>query len=153
MPRISLSTYFHITRASALYDIVVTAPFATPWSFALLHTQLSESNVWLGGEPLAPFALVNVLITCLMGSLVMLWSAMRLFQPSLALGRYDGAGRFLFAGWMSWALAQGGLPLVWLFLVPELLWGVAQCWPVQRSQAVERRQASRLRLVRLSSAP
>lgn len=153
MPSMSLSNYFHITRASALYDIVATAPFATPWTFAMLHAQLSSTNVWLGGEPLAPFALVNILITCLMGSLVMLWSAMRLFQPSLALGRYDGAGRFMFAGWMIWSLAQGGLPLVWLFLIPEVLWGVAQCWPVERTQAVERRRPSRLRLVSLSSTP
>ena len=130
MPTISLHAYHRITRASALYDIFATAPFATPWTFALLYTRLSETNVAMGGAPLPPFELVHTLITCLMGSLVMLWSFMRLAEPSVALGRYDALGRFMFSAWMIWALVQGGLPLVWLFLIPELLWGVAQYWPV-----------------------
>lgn len=150
MLTVSLPTYHRITRASALYDIFVTAPFATPWTFALVYPQLSDTNVWLGGAPLPAFELVHVLITCLMGSLVMLWSFMRLGEPSLVLGHYDGIGRFMFSAWMAWALLQGGLPLVWLFLVPELLWGVAQWLPVTPAQVPERRQRASLTLVRAS---
>ena len=147
MLTVSLPTYHRITRASALYDIFVTAPFATPWTFALVYPQLSDTNVWLGGAPLPAFGLVHVLITCLMGSLVMLWSFMRLGEPSLVLGHYDGIGRFMFSAWMAWALLQGGLPLVWLFLVPELLWGVAQWWPVASVPASKCRRKSHLTLV------
>jgi len=150
MPTVTLSTYLRITRASALFDILIVAPFATPWTFALLYPQLDRLNIWLGGAALAHFARIHILITCLMGSLVLLWSVRRLIEPSLALGRYDGAGRFMFASWMTWALAQGGLPLVWLFLVPELLWGVAQWWPVAPSRTPQRMNRAGLRLVRLS---
>ena len=150
MPTVSLFTYYRITRASALYDIFVTAPFATPWTFMLLYPQLSEMNVWLGGDPLPPFAMLHILITCLMGSLVMLWSFMRLGEPTLALGHYDGIGRFMFSAWMVWALLQGGLPLVWLFLIPELLWGVAQWVPVTPAPIPERRSKASLTLVRAS---
>ena len=129
---VTLSTYLRITRASALFDILIVAPFATPWTFLLLYPQL------------------HVMITCLMGSLVLLWSVRRLLEPSLALGRYDGAGRFLFASWMLWALVQGGLPLVWLFLVPELLWGVAQWWPVAPMRTAQRSNGPGLKLVRAS---
>lgn len=150
MLTVTLPTYLRITRASALFDIVVVAPFATPWTFALLYPQLTALNMRLGGTALAPFAQIHILITCLMGSLVLLWSVRRLLEPSLALGRYDGAGRFLFASWMVWALAAGGLPLVWLFLVPELLWGVAQWWPVAPSPAARRGNGAGLKLVRAS---
>lgn len=150
MPTVTLSTYLRITRASALFDILIIAPFATPWTFLLLYPQLNSLNLWMGGRMLPPFAELHILITCLMGSLVLLWSVRRLLEPSLALGRYDGAGRFLFATWMLWALVQGGMPLVWLFLVPELLWGVAQWWPVAPSRTAGRSNRPGLKLVRAS---
>jgi hypothetical protein len=147
---VTLSTYLRITRASALFDILIVLPFATPWSFLLLYPHLNAVNQWLGGAMLPPFAGIHILITCLMGSLVLLWSVRRLMEPSLALGRYDGAGRFLFATWMVWALVEGGLPLVWLFLVPELLWGVAQWWPVSPSRTPRRTNKAGLKLVHMS---
>ncbi len=148
MPTVTLPAYLRITRASALFDILVVAPFATPWTFLLLYPQLSNLNIALGGPMLATFAPIHVLIACLMGSLVLLWSVRRLLEPSLALGRYDGAGRFLFASWMLWALAESPVPVVWLFLVPELLWGVAQWWPVAPSRSARRDNKPGLKLVR-----
>ena len=150
MPTVTLSTYLRITRASALFDILIVAPFATPWTFQLLFPQLGRLNLWMGGAALPPFAQLHTMITCLMGSLVLLWSVRRLLEPSLALGRYDGAGRFMFAAWMLWALASGGLPLVWLFLVPELLWGVAQWWPVAPARTARRGNRPGLKLVHAS---
>jgi hypothetical protein len=70
-------------------------------------------------------------IAGLLGSIVLVWSLLRLRAPSLQLGRYDGTGRFLFAGWMAWALAQTGAPVLWLLLLPEFLWGVGQWWRVE----------------------
>lgn len=152
MPTLSPSTYYRLARASALYDIFIITPFATPWTFALLYPQLSNLNVWLGGAPLAPSAPVQVLFACLLGSLVLLWSTLRLLRTSLVLGRFDAAGRAAFAVWMAWALAQGGLPLLWFYFVPEVLWAVAQGLPVApgrvSQQLVQRRP--HLTLVRVS---
>jgi hypothetical protein len=128
--RFSLPAYLKLVRASACYDLLLTAPFATPWSFALAHDQLSALNRWLGGAPLPAFTPFHMLFTCLMGSVVLVWSVLRLQSASLRLGRFDGVTRFLFALWMGWALAATGAPLLWLFVLPELAWGVAQWLPV-----------------------
>jgi len=130
MLTLSPAACFRIMRASAIYDIVMILPFATPWSFALLYPQLSTLNVWLGGAPLPASSPVLVLFACLLGTLVLLWSGLRLLRPSRVLGRVDALGRAVFALWMAWALAQGGLPLLWCYLLPEVLWALAQAWPV-----------------------
>jgi hypothetical protein len=133
-----LSTYLHIVRASAWYDLLLTLPFATPWSFALAHVQLSAVNRWLGGDALPSFTPFHVLFACLMGSVVLVWSVLRLHRTELRLGRYDGAARFLFALWMGWTLTQTGAPLLWLFVAPEFAWGVAQWLPVQDCSSTAR---------------
>ena len=132
LPVFRASTFRHVVRASALYDLVVTAPFATPWSFAWLQAQLSVTNQQLGGTSLPAFGPFHVLIACLLGSVVMVWSVLRLRHPEPRLGRYDGAARFLFSGWMAWALLQTGEPVLWLFIVPEFAWGLLQWWPLAR---------------------
>ena len=144
---LSFSTrrFLHIVRASAAYDLLLTAPFATPWSFALMAGQLSTINEALGGAPLPGFGVFHVLIACLFGSVVVVWSVLRLARPSIELGRYDGAARVLFATWMAWALALSGAPLLWLFVVPEAAWGVVQWWPVAREGAIPASEASAVR--------
>lgn len=126
------TTYRRIVRASAIYDLLVTAPFATPWTFALAYGHLQALNTALGGAPLPAFAPLHVLFACLMGSLVLVWAVLRIRDPQPRFGRYDGAARFLFATWMAWALALSNTPLLWLFLVPEALWGIVQWLPLRR---------------------
>ena len=133
MPALPLLSYLRLARASALYDVVQIVPFATPWTCALLLDRLSALNLWLGGAPLPPFAPLHLLLATLLGTLVLLWCAVRLKEPSLRLGRVDGAGRLLFAFWIAWAMCKADLPVLWLFLAPELLWGVAQWWPVDQA--------------------
>ncbi|OEZ96710.1 hypothetical protein [Duganella phyllosphaerae] len=128
----SASSFRSIVRASGVYDLLVTAPFATPWTFALAHSQLSAINQALGGAALPAFAPFHVLFACLLGSVVLVWSALRIADPQQRFGRYDGAARLLFGTWMAWALNATGAPLLWLFIVPELAWGVVQCWPVRK---------------------
>ena len=132
MPSFSPATFRRIVQASAVYDVLATAPFATPWTFAWDWRQLSELNARLGGSSLAPLAVLPTLIAALLGSLVLVWSALRIARPEVRLGRYDGATRFLFSAWMAWALHATGEPLLWVFLVPEFAWGVVQWWPVSR---------------------
>ena len=128
-----LPSYLRLTRASALYDIVVVAPFATPWTFALLYAQLSHINQWLGADPLPGFDTNHYLLASLLGTVVLTWSACRLTAPSLMLGRFDATARLVFSAWLAWAMLQDPLPVLWLFLVPELLWGVVQWWPIDSS--------------------
>lgn len=142
MVGVSARTYRHIVFGSALYDLVLTAPFATPWTFALARAQLSAINAWLGGAPLPAFEPFHALFACLLGSVVLVWSALRLTDPQRRFGRYDGVARALFSTWMGWALWMTGAPLLWLFVVPEACWGVAQWLPVAGPDgAPERRQA------------
>jgi hypothetical protein len=131
MPVFSPANFRRIVRASAAYDVLATAPFATPWTFSWNWRQLSDLNVRLGGTALPPFDVYPTLVASLMGSLVLVWSALRLSTPVARLGRFDGAARFLFSTWMAWALTLTHQPLLWLFLVPEFAWGVVQWWPVR----------------------
>ena len=125
------ASFLTVVRASAAYDLLLTAPFATPWTFAFAHAHLSALNSRLGGGALPGFDPIHTLFACLMGSIVLVWTVLRLRAPSVRLGRYDGVGRFLFSAWMAWALAVSGTPLLWLFLIPEFCWGVVQWLPVE----------------------
>ncbi|MYN03029.1 hypothetical protein GTP41_13045 [Pseudoduganella sp. DS3] len=121
-----------LVRASAAYDLLLTAPFATPWTFAIAHGHLSALNQALGGAPLPEFGVMHMLFAGLLGSIVVVWSWLRLRDPLPRYATYDGTARFLFSAWFAWTLAlgQGGLPLVWLFIVPEFAWGVVQWYAV-----------------------
>lgn len=125
------TTFRKIVLGSAIYDLIVTAPFATPWSFAYAHEQLAAINQALGGTALPAFTPFHVLFACLLGSVVLVWSVLRISDPQTRYGRFDGVARFLFTSWMSWTLAITGAPLLWLFVIPEFAWGVAQWLPVR----------------------
>lgn len=129
----SLPAFRRLVRASAVYDVLMTAAFATPWTLLLLREQLSTVNVRLGGVPLPVFEPFHLLIGCLLGSVVLVWSALRIVDPQPRFGRYDAAARYLFSLWMSWALLVTGEPVLWLFIVPELAWGLAQSLPLRVS--------------------
>jgi hypothetical protein len=129
----SVSNFTRLVRASGVYDVLVTAAFATPWSFALVHSKLSGINQALGGNALPVFAPFHVLFACLLGSVVLVWSLLRIADPQQRFGRYDGAARMMFATWMVWALSSTGEPVLWIFILPELAWGVAQWWPVRHA--------------------
>ena len=42
--RLNHAIFLTIVRASAAYDLLLTAPFATPWTFAFAHAHLVQ---WL----------------------------------------------------------------------------------------------------------
>lgn len=138
MHSISQSNYIKVIRASAWYDVAVTALFATPWTFTLVHEATSRFNQLLGGAALPAFGPLQTMIASMMGTVVLLWSVLRLVEPTVRLGRFDGTGRFLFAAWMAWALSASGAPVLWLFVVPEFAWGVVQWWPVAGQAAASR---------------
>jgi hypothetical protein len=122
--------YRHVVRGSAWYDLIVTAAFATPWSFAFVHGLLSALN--LPGE-LPAFQPVHLLMANLLGSLVCVWAVLRIRDPQAFYGRYDAVARFLFAAWQAYALLHGASSILLVFLVFELAWGIAQVLPVRAS--------------------
>lgn len=133
----SRAGYRGLVRASGWYDLLVTAAFVTPWSLMLLHSLLMQlSRQWgLGGE-LPAFAPLHVLMANLMGSIVCVWSVLRIRDPQLQFGRYDAVGRLLFASWQAYALSQGATQLLWGILVLELAWAMLQLWPVHAEAAL-----------------
>ena len=126
--------YGRIVRASALYDLIVTAPFATPWTFALLGAWLAGIDAALGlpGSIEAPEGLA-MLMGNLMGSVVLVWSVARYRLGLPVLGRYDAVARLLFASWQIHALATGMSWVVLPFLAVEIGMGIAQSLPVRGS--------------------
>ena len=125
--------YLRLVRVSAWYDLAVTAAFATPWTYMLLHHALSQLGETLGlGVPSAldPF---QILYANLMGSVVIAWALLRIVQTQPLHGLFDGATRVLFSSWQAYALAHGATRLLWPFLVFEVMFALAQLRPWLRT--------------------
>ena len=128
----SLPRYLRLVQASAWYDLLVTWPFATPWTFVWLYTQLGGVALALGlPGVMHPLDATQVLLANLMGSVVVAWSLARLLAPSLLLGRLDATARLLFAAWQVHAYLSGASAIVLGFTAFELLFGIAQFWRVR----------------------
>jgi hypothetical protein len=125
--------YRRVVRGSAWYDLIVTAAFVTPWSFAGLHgalTGLSQALDLPGTLP--AFEPMHMLMANLLGSIVCVWAVLRIRDPQQVFGRYDAVGSFLFSAWQLYALLHGASSLLVVFLVFELAWGVVQVLPVRQ---------------------
>ncbi|MDX9684246.1 hypothetical protein [Pseudomonas protegens] len=124
--------YRKLVRASGWYDLLVTLAFATPWSFMALHGLLQDTVQALNLPGALPvFEPMHMLMANLMGSIICVWSVLRIRDPQQAFGRYDAVGRILFATWQVYALAHGATALIGVILFFELAWGVAQLLPVR----------------------
>jgi hypothetical protein len=126
------SSYLRVVRASAWYDLVATAGFATPWTFAAVLCGLNALSGLLGiGAGFPAFAPEHLLMANLLGSIVTVWAILRLRDTRVLYGRYDAVGRFLFATWQLHALANGGHPIIWGFFVIEVVFGILQALPIR----------------------
>ncbi|WP_405947739.1 hypothetical protein OG588_15155 [Streptomyces prunicolor] len=123
------TSYLRVVRASAWYDLVVTAGFATPWTYALVHDALSALGRAWGLGVLPELDPIQTLYANLMGSVVVVWAVLRLVRPLPLYGLLDGVARVLFTVWQAYALAQGAPRFLWLFLVVEAMFGVLQLAP------------------------
>ncbi len=131
IPAFASDRYLRIVRASGWYDLLVTWPFALPWTFAWLYAQLNLLAQTLGlPGTLHPLDSTHMLLANLLGSVVVVWSVARIVAPSLLLGRLDGVARFLFAAWQIYAVAHGANAIVLGFTAFELVFGVLQWWRV-----------------------
>lgn len=120
------AAYLRLVRSSAVYDLVVTAAFATPWTFTLLHGLLDALSGTLGLRGFPELDLMQVLYANLMGSVVMVWALLRVVRPQVVHGLFDGIARVLFSSAMIYALAHGGPEILFVFLAFEAAWGIAQ---------------------------
>lgn len=129
----TIEQYRKLVRASGWYDLLVTLAFVTPWTFLALHGLMQNTALTfdLPGS-LPPFEPMHLLMANLMGSIVCVWSVLRIRDPQVAFGHYDAVGRILFATWQIYALAHGATALIGVILFFELAWCVAQLWPIRR---------------------
>ena len=126
--------YLSIVRASAWYDLLVTWPFATPWTFVWLYGSMTAlvQSLALPGT-VHPLDATHVMFANLLGSVVVVWSLARVLSPSIRLGRLDGVARFLFAAWQVNAYLSGASAIVLGFTLFELIFGVLQFLPVEKT--------------------
>ncbi len=139
---VSESKYIKIVKASGIYDLVVTIGFATPWTFALIYSILTSIDATLnipGEFPALDHA--HILFATLLGSVVTVWSAVRVLQPTVLLGRGDAVARILFATWQIYAVASGASMLLLCFTVMELVFFFAQIVPVKKDERAENQAA------------
>jgi len=129
------STYIKIMRASAIYDLIATAPFVLPVTFAFTWSQLSGLHQQLGLAGTLPDPHVYmILLANLLGSVVVVWSAARLWLNMAVLGRFDAAARLLFATWQIVALVNGASMVLAAYLVVELIFGFLQIMPISEQE-------------------
>lgn len=142
---ITSSNYLRIVRASAWYDLVVTIGFAIPWTFTAILASLEALSSVLGIPGSFPkFESTHMLMANLLGSIVTVWAILRLRNTQVMYGRYDAAGRFLFATWQLYALANNAHPIIWSFVVIELAFGIAQILPITDAGYVKTAGRSRI---------
>ncbi|MEV6833728.1 hypothetical protein AB0N17_04270 [Streptomyces sp. NPDC051133] len=130
----SAPPYLRLVRASGWYDLIVTAGFATPWTYALVHHVLSAAGAAAGLGTMPALTPVQTLYANLMGSVVVIWSALRIVRPLPLHGLLDGTARLLFSLWQAYALAHGGPRVLWPFLVVEAGFCVTQLAPWLRAR-------------------
>ncbi|MES3020031.1 MAG: hypothetical protein V4857_00445 [Pseudomonadota bacterium] len=127
---IHANQYRKIVLASAWYDLVVTIGFATPWTFAMLHATLSLLAQGLPGS-FPAFEPAHVLMANLLGSIVTIWAVIRIRDPQRQYGRYDAAGRCLFATWQVYAVAHGASYFILGFAAMEIVFAILQSLPIK----------------------
>lgn len=124
------TAYHRFYRFSAWYDLLVTWPFAMPFTLALYWGPLMGGLTdILGLSPLPALDPHAVLFANFFGTVVLIWSVVRLRLNDPALALYDGIGRAAFSLWMINALMHGATPLLWAFLVPEIIFAILQLVP------------------------
>ena len=118
--------------AGAIYDLITTSGFATPWTFAVVHKYIGMVY------PLPPFEPMHVMFANLLGSVVVIWAFFRIRNPKPALGLFDSISRTLCLTWeLYYVIAVHGSPVVWFYAAFEFLFGVLEgygYWSLQKNQ-------------------
>ena len=127
----SPSAFHRLYRISSWYDLLITWPYMTPLTLGLFWSAMNGAHAATGLAPLPELNTYAVLFANFFGSVVIIWSVVRLRLNNPQLARYDAIGRWLFSAWMLNAVLNGASPLIWGFLVIELTFAVLQSLPVR----------------------
>lgn len=130
-------------RVGAIYDLVVTAAFATPWTAALVTRLLANAHDSLGlpGSDMPQFETSHMLYVTLFGIVVTMWSVVRILRPIPLLIAADTVGRAAFALAFLWALAEGHSTVIVGFLVLEVAFLAAQWLGLRKALAADKRES------------
>ena len=122
--------YRKIVKASAIYDWIVTAPFAFPFLVNYQISTLTALHNYFGFSGQIPnFEPMHLFFINLMGSVVLVWSTLRIHKSEPLFGFYDGIARVLFSSWMIfYLLFSNATHLLILFVIPESIWGIIQLY-------------------------
>lgn len=129
------TTVARTIRFSAVYDLVVTSPFALPLTAPLAFAALGAIHGNLGLRGAVPSAddVFALLFANLLGAIVTVWSIFRIWRPTFATGVADTAARILFSIGMASALIRGASPITGVLLGLEIAWAVAQMTVLARA--------------------
>ena len=124
-----------VGRAGAIYDLITTVGFATPWTATLVLGGLADVHDKLGlaGDPMPTFETSHLLFVTLFGVIVTLWSVVRIMWPVPLLIAADTVGRAAFCTFFIWSLLHGHSAVVVAFLIPEVSWLIAQALGVRNA--------------------
>lgn len=122
-------------RVGAIYDIIVTAGFATPWTASLILGLLAHIHNAFGlpGAAMPEFESFHLFYVALFGIVVTMWSVVRIVWPVPLLIAADTFGRAAFALMFVWALVGGHSAVVVPFLVLEVTFLVFQGLGVRKA--------------------
>lgn len=111
-------------RAGAVYDLIVTVGFATPFTASLLlgATRWAHDAFDLPGAQLPAFDATALMFTSMFGTAVTMWAIARLLRTEPRFIAIDTVGRAVFALLMTWALLNGQSATIVVFLIGEVLW-------------------------------
>lgn len=141
---ISVNGNLQIVRASAVYDLIVTAGFMTPWTASFVFKGFAALSGALGLDRAVPtLDVTSMLFANMLGSVVVIWSIWRLRQPSRSIGLYDALARILFATWQLSAVAHGASFLILGFTCFEVAFAIAQILPMNNPRKVQRYASTR----------
>ena len=134
--------YRQLVRFSAIYDLAATAAFATPWTFQLVHQALGLIS------PLPDFQPLHVFFANMLGSIVVVWSILRIWRPEPILGLFDSFARGMFFFWQIYYLLVYGIsPVVWVFAALEFAFGASQAYGYWLLHKVRSGAPARCRIV------
>ena len=129
-----------VGRAGAIYDLITTVGFATPWTATLVLGLLADTHnkFGLSGDAMPTFDTSHLLFVTLFGVIVSLWSVVRILSPVPLLIAADTVGRAAFSTFFIWSLLNGHSAVVVAFLIPEVSWLVAQALGVRKALKADR---------------
>ncbi len=115
-------------RAGAVYDLIVTVGFATPFTAPLLLalTRFLHDALDLPGAQLPELDPTALLFTSMFGTAVTMWAIARILRPEVRFIAIDTVGRAVFSLWMIWALLNGQSATIVVFLIGEVTWLILQ---------------------------